>query len=122
MSALRAPPLNIETLRRRLDDNPVALQQLATAIHSEIAQHTQAMLQAQEHKDQQTAAQRARALKGALASITAQRAAALANGLELAARSGEWALFGRAMPVLQNEIHKLDAVLTALANGEDPPA
>ena len=120
-SPLRTPPLNIETLRRRLDDNPVALQQLATAIRSEIAQHTQAMLQAQEQKDQHTAAQRARTLKGALASITAQRAAALANGLELAARSGEWALFGRAMPVLQNEITKLDQSLAELS-GDTPPA
>ena len=99
----------------------MALQQLATAIRSEIAQHTQAMLQAQEQKDQHTAAQRARTLKGALASITAQRAAALANGLELAARSGEWALFGRAMPVLQNEITKLDQSLAELS-GDTPPA
>ena len=120
--APRAPPLNLDTLRRRLDDNEAALQQLATAMRSEIAQHAEAMLQAQRQHDQHTAAQRARALKGVLASITAQRAAALANGLEMAARSGEWALFGRAMPVLQSEIGKLDQVLADLSGGESASA
>jgi HPt (histidine-containing phosphotransfer) domain-containing protein len=105
----------LDTLRHRLHGNETALRQLATALRQEIHQHLQALLEAQRQQDPKVAALSAHALKGALASITAQRAAALANGLELAARSGEWALFGRALPVLQSEIGKLNQALDQLA-------
>jgi signal transduction histidine kinase/DNA-binding response OmpR family regulator len=113
--ARQGGPLNLDTLRHRLHGNETALRQLATALRQEIQQHLQALLEAQRQQDPKVAALSAHALKGALASITAQRAAALANGLELAARSGEWALFGRALPVLQSEIGKLNQALDQLA-------
>lgn len=114
-----APALNIETLRHRLKGNEQALNQLGKAVCQDITQHVQAMVEASRQRDATATALRAHALKGALASLTAQRAAALANGLELAARSGEWALFGRALPVLQNEIQKIEQTLGQVAAHTD---
>lgn len=113
----RSPALSMDTLLRRLDGNHEALRQLSIAMRAEIAEHAQALKQAHSQHDGAAAAQRARALKGVLASITAQRAAALANGLELAARSGEWPLFGRALPVLVSELAKIEQALAATDDG-----
>ena len=67
-------------------------------------------------QDQVLATTSAHALKTALATITAERASALSNGLEKAARKGEWALFGRALPVLRSEVDRLDTALSALSD------
>jgi CheY-like chemotaxis protein len=108
------PPLSLEKLRRRLEGDEQVLRQLAEGVRSEIAIRAQALGQALTRQDRHQAMHEAHALKGTLAGITAQRASALANGLELAARSGEWSLFGRALPVLTAELDKLDQVLREL--------
>lgn len=51
--------------------------------------------------------------------MTAERGARLAKGLELAARTGDWPLFGRALPLLQSEVQRIDAELAVLL---DAPA
>ena len=87
------------------------------ALHGYATAPTLALLYITDHY----AAQAQDILEHLQAELPLKKAAALANGLELAARSGEWALFGRAMPVLQNEITKLDQSLTELS-GDTPPA
>jgi HPt (histidine-containing phosphotransfer) domain-containing protein len=114
----QAPPLHLDKLRHRLDGDEQALVQLARAMRTDLAQRVDALATAGQQQDRATAMAQAHALKGSLASMTAQRAAALTNGLEMAARSGEWALFSRALPVLRGELDKLDAALAALL----PPA
>ncbi|MGB4061168.1 MAG: ATP-binding protein [Burkholderiaceae bacterium] len=109
-----APPLDADKLRHRLGHNPSALAELARTAQVELASHQAALTQALAHEDKTAAATLAHTLKGALAGLTAHRAAALANGLEMAARSGEWPLFGRALPVLRSELAKVDAALQAL--------
>jgi hypothetical protein len=46
--------------------------------------------------------------------MTAERGARLAKGLELAARSGDWQLFERALPLLQAEARQIDQSLAKL--------
>ena len=62
----------------------------------------------------------AHGLKGSLGSMTAERGARLAKGLELAARSRDWPLFGRALPLMQAEAKQIDGALAALLSA--PPA
>ena len=62
--------------------------------------------------------------------MTAERGARLAKGLELAARAGDWSLFGRALPLMRTEARQIDRILARLlhAGGSDlfgstePPA
>ena len=61
----------------------------------------------------------AHGLKGSLGSMTAERGARLAKGLELAARSRDWPLFGRALPLMQSEAKQIDGALDALLSA--PP-
>jgi CheY-like chemotaxis protein len=109
-----APALDADKLRHRLGHNPNALAEWARAAQAELTSHQTDLAQALAHQDKTGAAASAHTLKGTLASLTAHRAAALANGLEMAARSGEWPLFGRALPVLRSELAKVDAALQAL--------
>lgn len=108
------PALDAEKLRHRLGHNPRTLAEWAKAAQQQIAQHRQGLDRALAEQDPEQAKALAHTLKGTLASLTAQRAAALANGLEMAARSKEWALFARALPVLHAELTKVDAALQAL--------
>ena len=110
------PPIQIDKLRHRLDGDHVALARLATVTRRQLAQHMTALSAALTQQNQVMAATSAHALKTALATITAERASALANGLEKAARKSEWALFGRALPVLQAEVDRLDKALSELGN------
>lgn len=107
----QAPPLDVEKLRRRLDGDDRALVDLARGVRTEMTHRLQALRLAMDARDQIAATTQAHSLKGSLASITAHRAAALTNGLEMAARSGEWPLFTRALPVLRSEMEKLDRAL-----------
>jgi HPt (histidine-containing phosphotransfer) domain-containing protein len=54
------------------------------------------------------------ALKGSLASITAERAAMLVKALEMAAQQKAWDLFQRAMPMLRLEARRIDSELADL--------
>lgn len=108
------PPIHIDKLRHRLDGDHVALARLAQHTQRQLAQHVEALTNALATQNTVVATTSAHALKTALATITAERASALSNGLEMAARKGEWALFGRALSVLKNEIERLDQALSAL--------
>ncbi len=110
------PPVNLDKLRHRLDGDNAALARLATVTRRQLAHHMAALTTALAEQDQIVATTSAHALKTALATITAERASALSNGLEKAARKGEWALFGRALPVLRGEVDRLDKALSALGD------
>lgn len=112
----QAPPLDVEKLRRRLGGDDQALADLARGMRTDMAHRLHALRLAMDARDQVASTAQAHSLKGLLASITAHRAAALTNGLEMAARSGEWSLFNRALPVLRSEIDKLDIALQRMAN------
>jgi len=107
-------PLNVDKLRHRLGEGEAMTRMVQTAI-GQLRQHTTALAQALTQQHQAEAVQQAHALKLILASLTADRAAALCNGLETAAQKGEWALFGRAFPVFQTELTRLEAALIPLA-------
>jgi HPt (histidine-containing phosphotransfer) domain-containing protein len=64
----------------------------------------------------------AHGLKGSLGSMTAERGARLAKGLELAALARDWSLFARALPLLVAEARTIDAALTALLSAKPPAA
>lgn len=110
------PPIQIDKLRHRLDGDNAALVRLAAATRKQLAQHIAALSQALSQHDQVLATTSAHALKTALATITAERASALSNGLEKAASKGEWPLFGRALPVLKTEVARLDQALSELTD------
>ena len=108
------PPLSLDKLRHRLDGDEQGLIKLAQSTRQQLVVHEQALTDALARQDATQACQHAHALKTSLASLTADRASALCNGLETAAHKGEWALFGRALPVLQTELKRLDDALASL--------
>jgi len=114
-----AGPLDIAKLRRRLDGDETTLRQLADAMRSDLGQRLQALQQALLAQDIDMAVAHAHGLKGSLGSMTAERGARLSKGLELAARSRDWQLFGRALPLMQAEAQQIDAALAALLSA--PP-
>ncbi|HEX5783311.1 MAG TPA: ATP-binding protein [Burkholderiaceae bacterium] len=109
------PPLNLDKLRHRLEGNEQALIKLAQNTRQQLGQHEKALISALAQQDVTLARQHAHALKTTLATLTADRASALCNGLETAAHKQEWTLFGRALPVLQAELARLNQVLSGLA-------
>lgn len=117
-----AGALDVDKLRRRLDGDEDTLRQLARAMQSDLRErlvHLHAAMQAQ---DADRAIAHAHGLKGSLGSMTAERGARLAKGLELAARSRDWSLFERALPLMQAEAEKIDAALAALLSTARPTA
>jgi len=113
-SPAAAGAIDVNKLRRRLDGDDDTLRQLAQAMRTDLAErlrHLQAALQAQ---DSDLAIAHAHGLKGSLGSMTAERGARLSKGLELAARSRDWSLFERALPLMQAEAQQIDAALAAL--------
>jgi signal transduction histidine kinase/DNA-binding response OmpR family regulator len=121
--------LDVEKLRRRLDGDEETLQQLAMAMRSDLASRLEDMERALAARDAAAAVAHAHGLKGSLGSMTAERGARLAKGLELAARAGDWSLFGRALPLMRAEARKIDRILARILNAEgadlfgstDPP-
>ena len=111
-----ASALDIAKLRRRLDGDEDTLRQLGHAMRIDLGQRLQALRQALQHQDRDMATSHAHGLKGSLGSMTADRGARLAKGLELAARSRDWALFERALPLMEAEARHIDAALAALLN------
>ncbi len=122
--------LDVEKLRRRLDGDEETLQQLAMAMRSDLVSRLEDMQHALAIRDASAAVAHAHGLKGSLGSMTAERGARLAKGLELAARAGDWSLFGRALPLMRAEARKIDRILARILNAEgadlfgstDPPA
>lgn len=113
--------IDVDKLRRRLDGDEATLKQLAIAMRSDLAQRQTDMQRALVNRDTAAAVAHAHGLKGSLGSMTAERGARLAKGLELAARSGDWQLFERALPLMQAEARQIDAALAKLltAQGDD---
>lgn len=106
--------LDVEKLLRRLDGDEETLGQLAQAMRADLASRQIEMQKALAARDSVTAVAHAHGLKGSLGSMTAERGARLAKGLELAARSGDWHLFARALPLLQAEARQIDLALEEL--------
>ena len=125
-SELRSPAaahaLDVDKLRRRLDGDEATLLQLAVAMRSDLGERLDALAQALQARDPQRAIAHAHGLKGSLGSMTAERGARLAKGLELAALARDWTLFGRALPLLQAEARQIDAALAAVLSAKPPPA
>ncbi|MDG5978406.1 multi-sensor hybrid histidine kinase [Hydrogenophaga taeniospiralis CCUG 15921] len=118
--AAPAGPLDLDALRRRLDGDDTTLCQLALAMRSDLGERLQQLQQALQARNADLAVAHAHGLKGSLGSMTAERGARLAKGLELAARSGDWPLFGRVLPLMQAEAERIDATLSALLSAEPP--
>ena len=89
---------------------------LAVAMRTDLGQRLQQLQAALSAQDADQAIAHAHGLKGSLGSMTAERGARLAKGLELAARSRDWSLFARALPLMQAEAQQIDAALAALLN------
>ena len=106
--------LDVEKLLRRLDGDEDTLRQLAQVMRSDLASRQTELQRALEARDASAAVAHAHGLKGSLGSMTAERGARLAKGLELAARSGDWHLFARALPLLQVEARQIDLALAEI--------
>jgi CheY-like chemotaxis protein len=121
-SPAAADALDIEKLRRRLDGDEATLRQLALAMQADLRERLLALQKALAEQNAESAVVHAHGLKGSLGSMTAERGARLAKGLELAALSRDWTLFGRALPLLVNEARAIDAGLAAVLSAPMPPA
>jgi signal transduction histidine kinase/CheY-like chemotaxis protein/HPt (histidine-containing phosphotransfer) domain-containing protein len=113
--------LDVNKLRRRLDGDEDTLRQLALAMRGDLMSRLADMQRALEAKDTAAAVAHAHGLKGSLGSMTAERGARLAKGLELAARADDWSLFGRALPLMRAEARQIDRILARIldAGGSD---
>ncbi|MEZ5644812.1 MAG: ATP-binding protein [Burkholderiaceae bacterium] len=114
------PAVDIDKLRRRLDGDEQSLQQLAQAMLLDLVDRMNGLRLALEQQDGATAIAHAHGLKGSLGSMTAERGARLAKGLELAARAADWRLFERALPLMLAESKEIERSLAALASGAGP--
>jgi HPt (histidine-containing phosphotransfer) domain-containing protein len=117
-----AGALDLDKLRRRLDGDEATLRQLATAMRSDLAERLAQLQTALRAQDAELAVAHAHGLKGSLGSMTAERGARLAKGLELAALARDWGLFERALPLMQSEARQIDGALNALLNAASPGA
>ncbi len=121
-SPAAAGALDVPKLLRRLDGDRATLRALAQAMRSDMEQRLRELQAALSAQDADRAVAHAHGLKGSLGSMTAERGARLAKGLELAARSRDWQLFARALPLMQAEAQQIDTALAALLNAPPPAA
>lgn len=117
-----ASALDVPKLLRRLDGDRETLHALAVAMRTDLGQRLQHLQAALSAQDADQAIAHAHGLKGSLGSMTAERGARLAKGLELAARSRDWSLFARALPLMQAEAQQIDAALAALISAPQTAA
>jgi signal transduction histidine kinase/CheY-like chemotaxis protein/HPt (histidine-containing phosphotransfer) domain-containing protein len=117
-TAAHLEALDVEKLLRRLDGDEATLGQLAQAMRADLASRQLDLQRALAERDVAAAVAHAHGLKGSLGSMTAERGARLAKGLELAARSGDWHLFARALPLLQAEARQIDLALAELLQAQ----
>ncbi len=106
--------LDADKLLVRLGGDRTAVAEIAVAMRADLKVRMRQIDTAFVARDATVAREQAHALKGALSSITADRAAMLAKGLEVAARQGAWTLFERTLPLFRAEIGRLDQQLAAL--------
>jgi signal transduction histidine kinase/DNA-binding response OmpR family regulator len=114
--------LDIDRLRHRLDGDEATLRQLALAMRADLRERLLALHKALTDRNAENAVAHAHGLKGSLGSMTAERGARLAKGLELAALSRDWTLFGHALPLLVEEARAIDVGLIAVLNVPTPAA
>lgn len=106
-----AGAIDLDKLLRRLDGDKETLRQLAEAMRNDLHERLGALADALTHKDRDLAIAHAHGLKGSLGSMTADRCARLAKGLELAARAEDWSLYERALPLIRAEAKTIDSAL-----------
>jgi CheY-like chemotaxis protein len=121
-SPAAADALDIDKLRRRLDGDEATLRQLALAMQADLRARLLALQKALNEQNAERAVAHAHGLKGSLGSMTAERGARLAKGLELAALARDWTLFRRALPLLVSEARAINAGLAAVLSETPPPA
>lgn len=109
-----ANAIDLAKLRRRLDGDEETLRQLAHAMRDDLGKRLHHLQISLRSKDHELAIAHAHGLKGSLGSMTAERGARLAKGLELAALSKDWSLFARALPLMVGEAQQIDDALDAL--------
>ncbi len=121
-SPAAADALDIDKLRRRLDGDEDTLRQLALAMQADLRERLLALQGALAKQNAEAAVAHAHGLKGSLGSMTAERGARLAKGLELAALARDWGLFARALPLLVTEARTIDAALAAVLSAKPSAA
>ncbi|WP_374666897.1 response regulator [Ramlibacter sp.] len=107
-------PIHRERLQRQMAGDMGLLREVAEATREDLRVRMTALREAARQRDAAQAQANAHALKGALASLTADRAALLAKGLEAAVRRGEWPLFERALALFEKEAARVTAALEAM--------
>ena len=90
-------------------------------MRGDLATRLDRLQRALEGRDAELAIAHAHGLKGSLGSMTADRGARLAKGLELAALARDWSLFERALPLMRHEASRIESALTALLNERSSP-
>ena len=120
LTADAQPAIDLAKLRRRLDGDEDSLQELAQAMRQDLVVRLQGLQAALERRDAESAVAHAHGLKGSLGSMTAERGARLAKGLELAARTGDWGLFERALPLMRSESKAIEQALVQVAQDTEP--
>jgi signal transduction histidine kinase/DNA-binding response OmpR family regulator len=113
-------PIDVDKLLRRLDGDEDTLRLLAQAMRTDLGERLHKLHLALQARDGSHAVAHAHGLMGSLGSMTAERGARLAKGLELAARTNDWTLFERALPLMQAEAKLIDAALGALLSAPLP--
>jgi signal transduction histidine kinase/DNA-binding NarL/FixJ family response regulator/HPt (histidine-containing phosphotransfer) domain-containing protein len=106
---------DIHRLLAQLGGDRAALVEVTQAMRTDLAQRLAQLRVAASTQNADLACRQAHALKGSLSTLTLSRGAALAGGLELAARKAEWGLFTRALQLLEQESVQIDKTLAQVS-------
>ncbi|MDM0013465.1 ATP-binding protein [Variovorax sp. J22P168] len=111
------PPVDMRQLVRTLGGDLAAVSEIAVAMRSDMAQRRQAIGAALAVGDATGGQEQVHALKGALGSIGAHRAAALARHLETLWRDGATEGMESAVAQLEREVGRVDRALQQAIDG-----
>jgi signal transduction histidine kinase/DNA-binding response OmpR family regulator len=103
----------VSQLLRDLIEDPDSAATFIQAVDRDLPHRVNLLAQALAEKNAALAKEQAHLLCNSLALISAEREARLARGLEMAANAGEWGLFAKALPLLQENITQLREALTS---------
>ena len=118
---LAAGPLesiDLDELVETMGGDRLAVIEIAAAMRSDMAQRAASMQRALPLRDALTLQEQTHALKGALATIGAHRAAAVAKQMELALRGSDWAIVASQAQCLTAEIAQVDLALARLETAD----